>query len=398
MIAHPFLITLILLSIVFLVLFLSENERTKSFFKYLPVPLWCYFIPTLLSTCGILSSDLPFYSSASRFLLPACLFLLLIPTHLPSIFRLSAKALAAMAIGTLGILAGGMATFLIFVKFGNLPGALPIEELSKGWGSLGATWTGGSMNMISVKEILGTQDAFFPNLIITDTVIAYSWMAILVYFSKQQGWIDSKLGASQDFLIDESRASFRIPSFAEGRGVIFRTFFLLTLSFSFSALSLAASKYFPSYGKVLNGYTWVIILATIAPLACSATKLRNLEAMGASRAGNVLLLFLLTTIGARADLSTLKTAPLFIGLGFLWVAIHGIILLAGGKLFRIPMSLLATASQANVGGTVSAPIVAGIYHKELASLGVILAVLGNIYGTYAGLFLFEICRKIADML
>jgi uncharacterized membrane protein len=56
------------------------------------------------------------------------------------------------------------------------------------------------------------------------------------------------------------------------------------------------------------------------------------------------------------------------------------------------MALLAAASQANVGGPASAPVVAGIYHPELAPVGLLLAVGGNILGTFLGIAVSQVCR------
>ena len=50
------------------------------------------------------------------------------------------------------------------------------------------------------------------------------------------------------------------------------------------------------------------------------------------------------------------------------------------------MFLIATSSQANIGGVVSAPIVATVYKKSLAPVGLLMGVMGNIIGIYAGLF------------
>jgi uncharacterized membrane protein len=41
---------------------------------------------------------------------------------------------------------------------------------------------------------------------------------------------------------------------------------------------------------------------------------------------------------------------------------------------------------ANVGGAASAPVVASVYHPAMAPLGVLMAVVGYVIGTYAGLF------------
>jgi uncharacterized membrane protein len=46
---------------------------------------------------------------------------------------------------------------------------------------------------------------------------------------------------------------------------------------------------------------------------------------------------------------------------------------------------VATGSMANVGGPVSAPIVAGVYHPAMAPVGLLMAVVGYILGIYAGL-------------
>ncbi|HLD69443.1 MAG TPA: DUF819 family protein, partial [Candidatus Omnitrophota bacterium] len=59
--------------------------------------------------------------------------------------------------------------------------------------------------------------------------------------------------------------------------------------------------------------------------------------------------------------------------------------------------LAAVASQANVGGVASAPIVAEIYHPGLSAIGLLMAILGNIVGTYIGITTGQICRLITGM-
>jgi len=60
-------------------------------------------------------------------------------------------------------------------------------------------------------------------------------------------------------------------------------------------------------------------------------------------------------------------------------------LLLAARLMRAPLFLAVVASQANVGGVASAPLVAEIYQKGFASVGLLLAILGNIEGTYIGI-------------
>ncbi len=410
MIQNQFLILLLLAAVVAAILWISRIEAASKVFRYLPVPLWCYFIPTLLATFGVVPPDSPLYGAMSQKILPACLFLLLLGSDLPAILRMSPKALGAMLAGSAGIFLGAGVTFAIFL---SLPIAETVRpDIWKGWGCLSATWTGGSANMLAVKEMVGTPESIFANLIITDTVIAYGWMAMLVFASQYQPRINRFLKA-EDFRFGrkesgetgetskgaggaepiENESSEEAAALRPGPVAL-----LLALGFGFSFAAVALCKAIPFQSKVFTANSWAIILATTVPLLLSLTPAKKLETIGSSRVGTVLLYLLLTSIGARANLTSLALAPTFITLGVLWVTIHGAVLLLYGRISHSPAALLASASQANVGGPVSTPLVATVYQKEMAPLGVLMAVLGNIYGTYAGLAMAHICRWFSNLL
>ena len=61
--------------------------------------------------------------------------------------------------------------------------------------------------------------------------------------------------------------------------------------------------------------------------------------------------------------------------------IHAVLLILIAKLIKAPYFFLAVGSQANVGGAASAPIVASAFHPSLATVGVLLAVVGYAVGT-----------------
>lgn len=395
MITNPFLVSLLLFTTILTLNILSHRAKTKNLFRFLPLPFWCYFIPTLFSSFNVIPYDLPFYSATGRVLLPACLFLLLIGTDIKTIFHIKGQSLLAMICGSLGIVLGGIISYGI--AFQILP---PVwhEELWKGWGALSATWSGGSANMLAIKEITEISPTLFSNLIVTDTFVAYLWMAFLVFLSKYQWSIDRWLKAKPTYLEISSKsapiAHANIPYFKRGLKILS----LLLISTLSGLLFLYIAGWMPSWGYLFNRYTWTIIFATFIPLLLSQTPLKHLEKDGASSLGQFLLYLMLASIGARANLSTLGAAPLFILLGIIWAITHGLTLISFGKIFRIPISLLATSSQANIGGTISAPIVASLYSKNLAPIGVILATLGNIYGTYLGLLFSQVCRSFLDLL
>ena len=60
------------------------------------------------------------------------------------------------------------------------------------------------------------------------------------------------------------------------------------------------------------------------------------------------------------------------------------------------MFFLAVGSQANIGGAASAPIVASAFHPALAPVGVLLAVMGYVLGTYAAWLCGQVMRVVAS--
>ena len=80
-------------------------------------------------------------------------------------------------------------------------------------------------------------------------------------------------------------------------------------------------------------------------------------------------------------MAVFESPELFL-VGLIWMFIHVVILLSVGKIIKAPFFFIAVGSQANIGGAASAPIVASAFHPSLATVGVLLAVLGYALGTY----------------
>ena len=160
-------------------------------------------------------------------------------------------------------------------------------------------------------------------------------------------------------------------------------------------LSQLAGTFLPTVKDVLSPYSWAIIIASCFGILLSFTPLKKLENSRASRIGYFLLYFVLTSIGAKASIVNIGSTALLILAGFLIVLIHAIFLLAIARMIKAPMFLVAAASQANIGGVASAPIVAEIYQPGFASVGLLLAILGNILGTYFGILIGHICHLLS---
>jgi uncharacterized membrane protein len=72
----------------------------------------------------------------------------------------------------------------------------------------------------------------------------------------------------------------------------------------------------------------------------------------------------------------------FVLMAYVWIAIHGLFILAGGWLFRVDVHTLAIASAANIGGAASAPIVAAHHRETLVPASILMAMIGYALGNY----------------
>jgi uncharacterized membrane protein len=86
----------------------------------------------------------------------------------------------------------------------------------------------------------------------------------------------------------------------------------------------------------------------------------------------------------KMDIFAVAENPGLFGVGIIWMCVHVGITLGVAKLVRAPFFFMAVGSQANIGGAASAPVVAAAFHPSLASVGVLLAILGYALGTYCG--------------
>jgi uncharacterized membrane protein len=368
----PTQVLVFLILVIGLVYWLSQKPILAKFFRYLTPVLWIYFLPMLATTFGLIPSDSPVYLWIRRHMLPAALILLLLSANLPTIARLGGKAIFTMLAGTLGIVIGGPIVVLIFKQ--SLP-----EQAWRGIAALSGSWIGGSHNLVAISESVQTPESLLGPIIVVDTVIGYGWMGVVIALSSLQDRFDR--WARVDRSVVDERRPMKFTDLT----------MMMTLAFGGGYACLELGQQLPPLGEVITSFAWTVILVTTLGLLFSFTRVSRLQHTGATHLGNFFLFLLLASIGARADMKAVLQVPVFVLVGIIWIAIHATCLFIGGKLLKSPMFLIATASQANIGGPVTAPIVASVYQSSLAPVGLLMAVLGSILGIYAGLFCAQLC-------
>lgn len=379
MIQDPSAIFVTLISIVGGVSWLSTRPEMKKFFKVIPGVLLVYFIPTVLATLGVLPTENPFYSWAKMYLMPMALLLLIITIDIPSIFLLGRKMLFVMLSGSLGVIVGGPVIMFLFKDY------FP-PEAWMGLAALSGSWIGGVGNFAAIVASLDAPADVVAPAVIMDTVVGYGWMALVLFLSAYQTQFNkwNKADDSQIHKVKERLARFdkqvaQMPTLAD-------TLTVLAVGFGGGYfLFHICGHMMPVIGKTFSHGMWGVIFIMAGGALLSFTPLRKLEGVGAARMGNAALYLLLATIGATGDLASVAASPVYLVAGVLWLLIHATFLLVAARLVRAPLFYVAVGSEANIGGSVSAPITAEAYQEHMAPAGLLMALLGTLLGTYGGL-------------
>ena len=394
LITDPLALFSFLLAMVAGVFWISEWKPLRRFFEFLPPLIFCYFLPMITTSLGITPAESSLYGWFNKIFLPPLLLLLLISADVKAIARLGIKAVGVMLSGTLGIVVGAFIGYLLFsAKLDQAHGAQNI-------GALSASWVGGSANMYAVQSALAIpQDAFAP-MIIVDTVMAYSWLGILIALA---GWqvkfahwfkVDARLMDDVRARMDTSaESSMHCPTTREilmilALGLVGGYLAVLgggVLHAAIQPWMTAHARVNEVLGQTLSKFTLTIILVTAGGLALSFTPVRRLEKAGASRFGYAMLFLLLPTFGAQADLRQVGAVPWYAAVGAVMLLTQAVFILVAMRLLRAPLFFGAVGSMANIGGPASASVVAGAYEPEMAPVGVLLGVMGGIMGTFIGL-------------
>jgi uncharacterized membrane protein len=410
-VTHPVGIFAVLLAVLAIIFWFGERAAGKKVFSIIPKLVFCYFVPTTLTTLGVLPEESGLYAWIKDYMLPASLLLLILALDVPGILRLGPKAVIMLLSGTLGVVIGGPLALLIF------RGVVP-EDTWRGMTALCGSWIGGGANMVALGEIAGCSDEMFGKMIIVDVFIANIWMGILLFLAGRQQAIDRRTGANTAAIEDLKRRVEEFQAKTTRNPTLSDLIIIVAFGFVGAYLAYIAGDWLaeqlqhvdaratekalaldPEAGPVMTPYlsatTWKFILITTAGMILSFTRARSLEGAGASKIGSVFLYLLVASIGAHADFRTIADAPLLVALGAVWMLVHIVILLGVGKLIRAPIFFVAVGSQANIGGAASAPIVASAFHPTLAPVGVLLAVAGYVLGTYAGLLCMAMLKLVA---
>lgn len=382
MITNGFTYIAVLIFIAALLVWLQKYTKSK-FFDYAPPIVLLYLITMIFCTLKVwdMEATKPAYSALKNNILFAMIFLMLLRCDIRKIVKLGPKMLGGFFCASITISLGFIITYAI------LHGPLG-EGAWKALGALCGSWMGGSGNMIAVQAALDIGEADMAYALVVDSIDYSIWVMLLLWAinlaPKFNKWVKANTKTLDEVskrLEDDAKAN-------DGSITFVNIIFLLGLSLVVSALG-------QNIGTTLNGAlpfldtsTWTVLFITLAGLVGALTPVGKMA--GTTELSNVMLYSVVALLASRASFLELTDAPVWIIAGFMILGIHGILMVLCAKIFKLDMFTCGVASLANIGGSASAPILAGAYSGALVPVGVLMALMGYVIGTGGGLIVANI--------
>ena len=356
--------------------FIEKNANLK-FLNYVPAVVIIYAFSMFLAAIGMFERNeeiMRIYTNTKTNLLPAMLFLMLLQIDFRHFLKLGRSLLISYVLAVLSIAFGFVVVAVLF-HFD--------KESASAFGALAGSWMGGTANMVAVGSALNVTDAAYGYALIVDSVNYTLWvmlMLFLVPFAK----VFNKFTDSNDVV-----ASLHEVGCACNLGA--KKYWLLII---ISLVASTVAQVIATQFEILNKTTTVILIATLLGVAGSFTKLREIN--GTNEVATTMLYILIALIGSQAVFESFGEVGFYVLAGFVILAIHAIIMVIGAKLFKLDLFSIAVASLSNIGGVASAPILAAAYNKALVSVGVLMAIMGYLIGTFGGLAVGHILIKLSQ--
>ena len=363
----------------------AQHTTKAKFFDYVPPVVLLYLIGMICCTFSVwdTAETKAAYNAVRNPILYAMIFLMLLRCDIRQILKLGPKMLLGFFTASITIAIAFVATYALFNPVLD-------EGAWRGLGALCGSWMGGSGNLVAVADALQATETQLAGASIVDSIDYSCWVMFLLWAINLAPKFNKWVGANTQKLDEVSRRLEAEFAETKKKAVDFPSLmFLLGLSLLASAVCTnmgdALRAVAPSFLQVFDAATYRIVLISILGLVLAMTPIGKIA--GSAELSNIMLYMVVALIASRASFMELLEQGMawWILAGFVILAIHGILMLLAAKIFKLDMFTCGVASLANIGGTASAPILAAAYSSSLVSVGVLMALMGYVVGTFGGI-------------
>ncbi len=361
------------------VAFLAEKTRVGS---HLTGAVIAILSAIVIANLRIIPHSAPAFDFVFSYFVPVLIPLFLFKADLRHMLFETTRMTGAFLIASAGTVIGVIVA-VSFLDLGDLAAAADIDPALREAGIAGlftATYIGGSVNYAALGEITGlsTDASFFSAATATDNLFSAVFLGVIAMLPGWN-WLARRF-SRHDHGEAQAAEGGREPITAAS----------LTLAMATAISFVAIGDYITSLTGVPSlRYAVITVLVVTAATAFPGLMSRL---HGGFELGVGLAFVFFAAIAAGANLiAMVRIAPLLIVLVLILLSVHLVVLLGVGRLFRLTLPELVTASNAAVLGATTAPALAAAkgWH-DLVTPGVLVGVLGYALGTLIGTAVFHV--------
>lgn len=391
MIQSPLALATVIAAVTALAFWLDYRFRTLA---KVGASMLAIIFGAILSNAGLVPVSSPVYDAVIGPVTSVSIALLLLSVDLRDLARAGPRMMGAFLIAVLGTVVGAL---LAAAVYGSHFG----DDTWRIAGALTGTYSGGSLNFVSVGREVGLTGTLFAGLNAADAVMTALWLAATLMLpvwlgrfyapvsGEGRGRASARGAGSARAAGDDAPPEEDAPDAASERRK-HHPYFVREGTSALSIASLVAAGIILVFlsewlGEAVPEIPSILWLTTLALVLGHSPLCR--DARGAMQLGSVGLHFFFVLIGilSRASEIVAVGAEVFL-FTLIVVAVHGVIVFGGGKLLRLDIGTISVASQAAVGGPSSALAVAiSREWRHLVLPGVVMGLFGYAVGTYLGL-------------
>ncbi len=360
-----------------------KGRVARKFFDFAPPIVLIYLGLMVLCTIRLwdLETTAAAYTSVKNPILYGMLFVMLLRCDLKKIIKLGPKMLIGFFTATFSI---GLGFVLSYAIFHNAMG----EESWKALGALCGSWMGGGGNMLAIQAALDVDEATMAYALVLDSICATIYVMFLLWAIGHHERFNRWTKADTS-IIDSVGASLEEEARANTKPLVWQNILiLLGAGLLVSAISHELGVIINSRLGFFDKTTWTVLIVTALGVLFALTPFGKLK--GTEEVSNAMLYIVIALIASRADLSSIGKAHVWLVAGLVILLIHVLIMVILAKLLKIDLFTCCVASLANIGGTATAPVLAGTYSSALVPVGIIMALLGYVVGTGGGLVVAQL--------
>ncbi len=369
MISSPFSLTAVIALAAALAFWLDRHVPVLS---KLGASLLVLVFGALLSNFGIVPATSPVYDAIAGPVTSLAIAWLLLSVNLADLKLAGPRMMGAFGLAMVGTALGA---FIGALAFASSIG----ENAWRLAGVFTGTYTGGSVNFVSVGRAVQLPDSLWAGATAADALTTGLWMAATLLLPLWLARFYPPVPEELTELPEEREGGTHAhhPFFAAASVSALDLSVLVATGLALLAAADLTARVIPQVPSILWLTTYALLLGH--------TRFFH-RAEGALQLGTMVLQLFFVVIGIWSQVAQIAAVGVVVFFYTLVVVgVHGVVVYGGGRIFKLDLGTLSVASQAAVGGPSSA-LAVGVAREwpGLVLPGIIVGLVGYAVGNYLG--------------